>query len=145
MPDPKPQAKSPLENLTPEQRQRLRALSSSVSFDKITVSFSIEDRDANNRKKSAFYSVTASRGHGAEVNQIADSPGGAVGFTEEEAKVVHVLLSKHVVAATYVDGVRRGILASGTAREEMQAILRGYDERLVAIMNPKKEGNGNGS
>jgi hypothetical protein len=54
------------------------------------------------------------------------------------------LLSKHVVAATYVDGVRRGILAAATARDEMQTILRGYDERLVALIS-KKDTNGNGS
>lgn len=144
MPDTKTAAKTPLENLTPEQRQRLRNIASSVSFDKITVSFSIEDRDANNRKKSAFYSVTASRGHGAEINQMGSDPGVAVGFTEDDAKVVHLLLSKHAVAATYVDAVRRGIVAASTAREEMQAILRGYDERLAALLT-KKDGNGNGA
>ena len=67
-----PQTKKPqtMESLTAPQKERLQRLSAEIQFDKLTVSFSIEDRDPNNRKKSAFYSVTASRGTGAEIPQM---------------------------------------------------------------------------
>ena len=130
-----------LDSLTPTQRERLQALASSVSFDKITVSFSIEDRDVNGRKKSAFYSVTGSRGHGAEMSQLADSPGGSAGYTEADARLVHCILSKHVVSATYSDAVRRGIIHADSARAELKTILRAYDSRMLLLLN-KESPNG---
>lgn len=104
-----------------------------IQFDKITVSFSIEDRDGNGRKKSAFCSVTASRGHGAEVQALnEDTP--SVGWSVREAQVVGCLLSKHVVRATYRDAVNRGLLSGRSAAEEIQTVLDKYDASLASLM-----------
>ena len=130
-----------LDSLTPEQRERLQSLSASLSFDKITVSFSIEDRDGNGRKKSAFYSVTGSRGHGAELTQLADSPGGPAGYTEADARLVHCILSKHVVSATYSDAVRRGIIRADSARTELKSILQAYDSRMLTLLSKESGSN----
>lgn len=94
------------------------------------MSFSIEDRDGNNRKKSAFYSVTASRGHGAEIPQMHDSTASA-GFAPEDVKIVRGLLCKHVVAAVYDDAAKRGLMTQREAATEARAILVAYDEGLV--------------
>ena len=124
-----------LDVLTSAQRERLQTLASSLSYDKLTVSFSIEDRDANGRKKSCFYCVTASRGH--DVDPMAQPDGvinTSVGYTESDARLAHCLLSKHVIAATYSDAVRRGLMPLKAAKEEMQAILKAYDDRIAALL-----------
>jgi hypothetical protein len=127
---------SPLDQLTEEQKTRLRQLSSEVRLDKITVSFSVDDRDARGRRKSAFYSVTASRGHGAEVQEFhSDAPGAP--FTVEDAKLVRCLVSKHVVSSVYSDAVQRGIMSANEAREEARAILAGYDNQIVRALTGK--------
>jgi hypothetical protein len=120
--------KNPLESLTPEQRSRIDKLAASISFDKICVSFSIEDRDAGGRKKSCFFSVTASRGGDAEAGEA--SPG----YTPEEAKIVRTLLSKHVVAGTYDDAMRRMVIPGSVGKEECRAILHSYDRALVQLL-----------
>ena len=132
--------KKPLDNLTAEQRSHLTDLASSMRYDKITASFSIEGRDMSGNKKSAFYCVTASRGHGGEVSALGDDPGGSVGYSEQDACIAHCLLSKHVVAETYLDAVRRGVMSGATAREELAPMIRGYDERIVKLVQDK--GNG---
>lgn len=130
------QSNSPLEQLTPEQKERLKKLATEVTFDKITVSFSIEDRDARGRKKSAFYSVTGSRGHGAEVPQMHESSPAAT-FSVEEAKIVRCMLAKHVVGAVYDDASKRGIIGRDEAREEAARILASYDQQVVRILTGK--------
>ena len=129
--------KGPLDNLSPELRARLDTLQNEVRFDKITTSFSIEERSAGG-KRGTFYSVTASRGHGAEVNQFHEDAATAA-YTPEEAKIVRCLLAKHVVGATYDDAGKRGILSKRQAAEEAKGILHAYDEAIVRIL-----GNGNG-
>jgi hypothetical protein len=126
----------PLDSLTEEQRKRLESLQSEIRTDKITVSFSIEDRDRSGRKKSAFISITSSRGHGAEIQQLNGNDAPAA-FTMEEANIVHALLSKHVVAATYMDAVARGFLATNAARNELSGILQAYDKRLLKLLGEK--------
>jgi hypothetical protein len=97
------------------------------------VSFSIEDRDANGRKKSAFCSVTSSRGHGAEVQALSeDAP--SAGWSSKEAQVVECVLSKHVVGATYRDAVFRGLLSKQSAAEEIQNIFEKYDTSIAALL-----------
>jgi len=128
----------PLDSLPPEQRARLDTLQSSISFEKLTVSFSIEERSAGG-KRSAFYSVTAGRGHGAEVDQLQESAPSA-GFAPEDVRIVRCLLSKHVVGATYDDAAKRGILSKKQATEEAKAILHAYDESIVRLLSS----NGNG-
>lgn len=104
-------------------------------MDKVIVSFSIEGRNLNG-KRTAFYSASSLRAHGAD--------GEPQVYTESEAKVVACLLSKHVVGITYGDAVRRRILIPAVARDELIAILRAYDDRLVALLgndgprNPNK-------
>jgi hypothetical protein len=130
---------SPIDTLTTEQKICLDNLVSEIRLDKITVSFSIEDR-AFGGKKSAFVSQTASRGHGAEMGQMnEDTP--SANWSVEEAALVHCVLSKQVVAATYRDAVHRRIISAETAREELLPIIRRYDENIVRLMN-KANGNG---
>lgn len=133
---------SPIDTLTAEQKARLDNLVSEVRLDKVTVSFSIEDRDAQGRKKSCFVSETASRGHGAEMTQMHED-GNPANWTIEEASVVHCVLSKHVIKATYRDAIHRRIISSETAREELVAILRKYDENITRILAASK-GTSNG-
>lgn len=102
------------------------------------MSFSIEDRDPTGRKKSAFYSATASRGHGAEVQALNDNAP-AVGWTVNEAQIVGCLLSKHVVRATYRDAVNRGLLSGKSAAEEIQAVFEKYDASLASLMGEADE------
>jgi hypothetical protein len=128
--------KSTFDALTPEQRDHLREVSKTLRYEKLTASFSIEGRDLNGNKKSAFYCVTASRGHGGEVSLLG-TPAESVSYDELDARLAHCLLSKHVVSETYLDAVRRGIMSSATAREEMTPILRGYDERAVKLLQGK--------
>ena len=97
------------------------------------MSFSIEDRDANNRKKSAFYSVTASRGTGAEIPQMHEGAQ-AVGFASEDVKIVRHLLCKHVVAAVYDDASKRNLMSHRDAVTEAQAILASHDEAIVRLL-----------
>jgi len=134
--DPKPAAPTLADSLTPEQKSRLDRIQSVISFDKITVSFSIEDRDPQNRKKSCFYSVTASRGTGAELATMGEDKTPA-GFSHEDVPVVRALLSKHVVKATYDDAIRRRVIGQTAGTEECMAILGSYDKLLYNILNPK--------
>lgn len=132
--------KGPLDSLTAEQNARLTTLKASIQFDKITCSFSLEDRDPSGRKKSAFYSVTASRGTGAEIPTMGEDKQ-SIGFLPKDVAIVRNLLSKHVVAATYEDAIRRGIVSKGTAIDEMQTILASYDEELARRLQDKVGGS----
>ena len=120
-----------LDDLPPELREHLSAIASSIQVDKITVSYSIEDRDMSGRKKSAFYCVTGSRGSGH------DNTGSA--FSMEETKIARWLLSKHVVASVYDDAIRRGIMSNDEARAEAKSILASYDTQIVKILMSKKD------
>ncbi len=124
---------NPLASLTDAQRSRLKKLAAEIQFDKITVSFSVEDRDGNNRKKSAFYSVTASRGTGAEIPQMHEDRQSA-GFAAEDVKIVRSLLCKHVVAAVYEDCAKRGLMSQKDAATEARAILASYDDTIVKLL-----------
>jgi hypothetical protein len=132
--------RNPFDDLPPEQREHLRAINRSLQYEKLTVSFSIEGRDLNGNKKSAFYCVTASRGHGGETSQLGTASGESVAYNDVDAKLAHCLVSKHVVTETYLDAVRRGILSAGSAKEEMVPILRGYDDRIVKLLQGKDNG-----
>lgn len=129
--------------LSPENKAKIKEISDSLRIDRLTVSFSVEERSLNGRKSNAFYSVTASRGTGAEVTRLneLDTEADPVGYTMEEARVARMLLGKHVVAAVYDDAVRRGILPSSLAQEELHTIIARYDAGLVRILNgsPNKE------
>jgi len=128
-----------IEGLKPEQQERLDSLASEIRLDKITVSFSIEDRDGQGRKKSCFVSETASRGHGAEMTQMNEY-GSPANWSLEEAQLVHCVLSKQVIAKTYRDAVHRRVISAETARQELPPIMQAYDANLVRLMN--RNGNG---
>ena len=124
------------DQLTNEQRNRLLKLSSEIRLDKITISFSIDGRDVNGRKRSTFYSVTASRGAGAEVEGFhQDST--AASYTVEDARIVRCLVSKHVVSSVYNDAVFRGILSVNEAKEELLSVIASYDAQIARILTSK--------
>src|SRR6185369_14646365 len=123
----------PSSKLKPEQKERLQVLESQIQFDKLTVSFSIEDRDVNGRKKSAFCSVTASRGHGAEV-QALDQDTPSAGWTSRESQVVGCMLSKYLVRAVYRDAVHRGMMSGKTAAEEIETVFEKYDSSIATLL-----------
>ncbi len=85
------------------------------------------------RKKSAFYSVTASRGSGAEIAQAHESSSSA-GFAPEDVKIVRSLLCKHVVRATYDDAVKRGMMTAKDAVSEARAALAAYDAEIAKLL-----------
>ena len=104
------------------------------------MSFSIEDRDPNGRKKSAFYSVTSSRGTGAEIPQMHEGAQ-PTGFAAEDVKIVRALLCKHVVRAVFEDAARRNMMSARDASSEARAILSSYDEALVKMLQSQEPGD----
>lgn len=130
---PKPQ--NLMDVLPPEQQARLKALQEQISFDKLTLSFSIEDRDGSGQKKSAFYSVTVSRGAGAELTGMGEG-GTPAGFQQKDVPLVRALVSKHVVKSVYDDAIRRRVVGKGQAQEECRAILGAYDSLIVNLLKP---------
>lgn len=115
------------EDLTEDQKNRLRALREEILIDKITVSFSIDGRDYEGRRKSAFYSVTSSRS--------SAEGSGPSGWTLAEIRSVRALLSAHVVAATYDDAFRRQVLPVTTElKAERAGILEAYEKLLTSTL-----------
>jgi len=129
----KPAPKTPFDDIPQDQRDRLKRIQSEISFDKLTVSFSIEDRDASGRKKSAFYSVTASRGTGAEITTMGEDRTPA-GFNAEDVGLARAMLCKHVVKATFDDAIRRRIVSASDAQDECRNILGSYDKLIVNLL-----------
>ena len=123
---PPAEKKTPFDSLSDQQRERLAKLTSSIQHDKLTVSFMIEERNPDWGKRSAFYSVTASRDPGATQTEDATS-----GWSSNDLKVVRCLLCKHVVTATYDDAVKRRIMTVERARDEVVGIAAAYDTTLA--------------
>lgn len=98
---------------------RLKRLVDSMVYEKITVSYAIEARDANGVKRSVFYSVNASKPEG---------------FDAEEVRLARLALGKHVVAAVYQDVVIRRVMDVESAATESAAVQRGYDERITRLL-----------
>ena len=119
-----------LESLTEEQRERLRKLEAELRFDKITVSFMIEDRDGAGRRKQTFYSATVTRW-----GEHADDRAQGAGWTQQEARVASCLLSRQVIETAYGDALRRKILPREVIATELPGILAAYDEKLVKLMS----------
>ena len=113
---------NPLSDLPDELKAKLQQLELSIGHENITVSFFLEDKDAFGRKKSAFNSHRVAR------------TDGKTHWTSEEAKVVGCLLSKQIVVATYRDAVKRGFVAGETAKEEVTAIVRRYDQTIANML-----------
>jgi len=111
----------PFEHLTPKQKERLRSLEAEIRYDKITMAYSIEDRDPEGRKKWTMYSPS-----------VCKEGGGS--WTPKEAQIVSLILSKHVTLTVYRDAAKRRIMAPPEAAEEATAILRGYDANLANLL-----------
>lgn len=129
---------NPFESLSPEQRQRLANLSADISYDRITVSFSLEQRDETGRKMSCFLSLRAGRkprnGQDADTSAADPKVPGNGAFSQDEARIVRLLVSKQVVAAVYDDAVKRRILSTGQAADELKPILTAYDGHLAKLV-----------
>lgn len=111
--------------LSPKQQARLQALTAEIVHDRITVSFSIDERDSG-RKQSAFYSTTVRR----REHDGNEQPG----FSTDEARLIRLVLSKQVVSTVYDDAVARRMMAPGQAQEELSLILENYDRRLAHLL-----------
>lgn len=120
--------KSLLEQLGPEAALRLQNLTSEISYEKVTVSFSLDGRDADGLKRNAFYSLTVGR---------REYEGAPKGFTADELRVLRCILSKQVVATVYDDAVKRLLLPGPLAKEELKGILDRYDAQLVKLLKPE--------
>ena len=129
-----PKPASPLSELSPKQQERLKSVSGSLVIDKITISHSIEERSRDGRKMSAFYSVTASRGTGAEITQLSNDHHAPIGLSPDDTKIARLVLGKHVIAAVYDDAVKRGMLSTAVAQEELRAVLTRYDKGLAKLL-----------
>ena len=120
-----------LSELPQALRDRLTKIESEIQCDKVTISFSLEERDASGCRKSAFCSVSSSR-------SLESS---SQGWSLAELKIVSAVLSKHVVMATYRDAVYRKMLSQQTANSELKSILERYDASLAALL-VKEMGDG---
>ena len=98
--------------LSPKQQARLQALTAEIVHDRITVSFSIDERDSG-RKQSAFYSTTVRR----REHDGNEQPG----FSTDEARLIRLVLA-------------RRMMAPGQAQEELSLILENYDRRLAHLL-----------
>lgn len=85
----------------------------------------IEERNPAWGKRSAFYSVTASR------DRAGVETGDTNSWNQNDLKIVRCLLCKHVVTATYDDAVKRKILTMHQAREEVVDIVSAYDAQII--------------
>lgn len=97
-------------------------LETEIGFDKITSSFSIEDRTGDGQKRSVFFSATVSK-----------QDGRAPGWTPDEAQLVSCIVSRHVVRATFRDALARRMLGPDETRSELTAILANYDRALTSL------------
>ncbi len=102
--------KTLVDRLAPKQLERLRNLTSEIVHERITVAFSIDERDPNGRKQSAFYSTTFKR--------KSDDLEAETGWTHEEAKLARLVVSKQVVGIVYEEAVLKGMFTSTQAAEE---------------------------
>ena len=96
----------------------LQKLKSEIQYDKVTVSFSIEGRDANGLKKFIL-------------NTFSVGKVGGGSWTPAELPVIHGLVSKQVVVATYKDALHRGAISGGTFKSEVTAILKATDQQIA--------------
>ena len=104
----------------------LKRLKSEILYEKLTVSFSIEGRDASGLKKFSLF--TASVGRSGE------------GWPPEEMPIVKSLVSKQVVRETYKDALMRGVISKETCKNELPKVLKALDHS-IEIQLGKIEGH----
>jgi hypothetical protein len=113
-----------LKDLPEQARERLKRLQQEIQVDKVTVSFSIENRTFDGRKVSAFFASTASRGH------LSNEGPTDQGWGLDDCRLVTHLLSKEVVFITYQNAVRQRVMSASQAKKELVEILKAYDEDI---------------
>jgi hypothetical protein len=111
-----------LEGLTEAQKERLRRLESEMTFEKLTASFTIDDRDETGRRKGVFYSASVTRNNGEG------------GWTASEAMIAACVLSKHVVGMTFRDALHRGVVSKQVVSQELPGIIAAYDQSIAKIV-----------
>jgi len=111
---------------TPQTPQeRLNQLESEIRFGRVTIGFSIEDRDANGQKRWSMVSATAQREN-------------REGWAPEEAEVVACLVSKRIVTQVYLDAVVRRMVSKQTASGELKAACERYDVRIKKLLEKQE-------
>lgn len=120
------------DRLTPEQKARLQSLVVQMEHERITVAFSIDDRDPNGRKQSAFYSDTVRRKNAED--------GTPQGFSNEESRLIRLHLSRSVVQVVYDEAVKHGMFSKSQAMEELRPIMDAYDAHIATVLAGEKTG-----
>lgn len=114
------------ERLTPEQKARLQNLVAEVEHERITVAFSIDERDINGRKQSAFFSDTIRR-------KSVDGSGAA--FNNDDSRLLRLWLSKQVIANVYDQAVKNRMFTGAQASDQLRAILEAYDVHIAKLLS----------
>lgn len=97
-----------------------------MTFEKLTSSFTIDDRDETGRRKGVFYSASVTRS-------------GPEGWAAVDAMIAACMLSKHVVAMTYRDAVHRGVVTKQTLGQELPGIIAAYDRSIAKLTSGGEE------
>lgn len=105
----------------PSPQERLKQLESEIRLDRITIGFSIEDRDASGQKRWCMASTTAQREN-------------REGWSPDEVQIIAALVSKKVVAQVYLDAVARRVISKETAGKELTAVVERYDARIKKLL-----------
>jgi len=114
-----------LDDLSDEAKARLAKLQSEISYDKLTVGFSIEARDADGIKRWAQQSLTVSRK-------------GDESWSEGDMPLIHALMSKAIVNAVYLDVFARKVLPPGDVKDELRKVIDNYDLLLIRLFEKEK-------
>ncbi len=123
-----PSPPEPAEPLDPKLKERLETFASSILVDKITVSFSVEDRNAEGQKKSVFMSL----------NAMCD-PNLGPGYSVQEMDLARVILGRRLVHMVYEDAFLRRVLPHNEAyRTERDTILELYSKKAQILMKALK-------
>lgn len=96
----------------------LDRLKSEISYDKLTVTFSMEGRDHNGIKKFSLFTTSVSK----------NTDGG---WTPTEMPIIKTLVSKQVVTLTYRDALQRGVINGATFKEELSALRQKMDDDIA--------------
>lgn len=103
-------------------KNKLKALTEKIEFDKITASFSIEGPRKETGKRTVFCSASTSNGKS---------------FSWEESRVVSLAVAKRVVGMTYDNAVKTKAISSQTQEAELPEILRAFDATIEGLLGGK--------
>ena len=117
--------------LTEAQKTRLNQLEQEILHDRITTSFTIDDRNEVGRRMATFFSTTVTKRQ-IETDFGPSTP--SPGWTSQEVAVVGCVVARQVVLTTYKDAVRRRVITKAAAKEELPGILASYDRELALLL-----------